>query len=145
MPEQSQARAELATALEDRRAYLRVKWKDVADRADISVPTLNRARNTDYPLTADVKNGIEDALDLDRGAIDRKLAGGPLVLDTTPDAADTDLYTLTPEEEAKIHAMSMQELLDVGGELLKTNELASILWLRVALRVKMHGAQHPTR
>jgi hypothetical protein len=78
------ARRRLTEVMDDRRADLRLQWRDVAKRAAISPTHLRRIRNITTPLNKLLKASLEDALEWRRGSIETVLNGG----DPTPLGSD---------------------------------------------------------
>ena len=76
MEAEDRARRHLSALMNARRADLRLRWDDVAARAEISVAHLRRVRGDQAPLTPFVAAAIEDALKWSRGSIERILQGG---------------------------------------------------------------------
>ncbi len=74
MTADDEARRRLARAMDDRRVELRLKWTQVAQRADMSIAHLSRIRNNEAPLTDLAQANLEAALEWPRGAIGRILA-----------------------------------------------------------------------
>lgn len=72
---QSRRRRELADEMNRQRANLRLTWDQVAQRADISVATLRRLRNSDDPVTLDTMIGIDRALEWESGHVEARLDG----------------------------------------------------------------------
>lgn len=72
------ARHHLTEAMESRAAELRLRWTDVATRAEISPSQLLRIRQGNAPITPFTAAGLEKALELEPGSIEAKLAGGEL-------------------------------------------------------------------
>jgi transcriptional regulator with XRE-family HTH domain len=70
------ARARLAMLMDERRRDLRLTWDQVAGRAGINRETLRQIRTGSGNIRPLSATGIEDALEWDRGSIDRILAGG---------------------------------------------------------------------
>lgn len=68
------ARGRLSVAMDRRRVELRLKWNQVAQRANMSIGHLHRIRNNEAPLSDLAKASLEAALELPRGAIDAILA-----------------------------------------------------------------------
>lgn len=69
-------RQRLAALMNRSRLEQKLEWKDVAQRGDISDPTLRRIRNKpESTLTEDAKIRIEDGLGWSPGDVDRVLAG----------------------------------------------------------------------
>lgn len=62
--------------MDDRRADLRLRWKDVAARAGLTTEGLLGVRKGTGEIRPLTKRGIEDALDWEAGSIDAILAGG---------------------------------------------------------------------
>lgn len=71
----SDARKRLAEKMDQRRARLRLRWRQVAERAKVDESTLRRVRHDQLALTTYVKEGIEQALDWQEGSVDAILAG----------------------------------------------------------------------
>ncbi|MCT9932399.1 helix-turn-helix transcriptional regulator [Planotetraspora sp. A-T 1434] len=67
-------------ALDARMHDLRLLYKDVAEKAGMSVAHLRRILNGDQPISPAKAAGLEDALKLQRGAIAALLAGEPLAI-----------------------------------------------------------------
>jgi transcriptional regulator with XRE-family HTH domain len=61
----------IADAVEDRRLEIGLKKQDVATRAGVTPSYLRRVLNGDHPMSADVKAGLERALQWPFGYIDR--------------------------------------------------------------------------
>ena len=76
MEAEDPARRRLSALMDKRRADLRLRWDDVAVRAEVSVAHLRRVRGSQAPLTPFVAAAIEDALEWSRGSIERILQGG---------------------------------------------------------------------
>lgn len=63
--------------MDESRVSQGMKWNEVAERGNISVPTLRRIRHEhDYPLTGEAGRAIERGLGWLAGDVDRVLAGG---------------------------------------------------------------------
>lgn len=78
-------RKRLAEKMDQRRAWLRLKWRRVAERAVLDESTLYRARTNKIPLSTDIKAGIEQALEWEEGSVDAILADKePTPKDPTP-------------------------------------------------------------
>lgn len=71
-----QSRARLAKLLDERRAELRLRWRDVAEQAGITVEGLRTLRIGTGRIRSTTKRGLEDALRWRPGSIDRILADG---------------------------------------------------------------------
>lgn len=141
MPDASGERAALAAAMETRRADLRIKWQDVARRADISIATLGRVRRGEGDLTTDTKYGLEDALRWTRGSIDAVLAGGtPTARESNP-APAAARHEWSADERRKILAMPLDDVIAFGQQIKRTSsERAAVLWLNEAMRLKAEAA-----
>ncbi|MEU1736514.1 hypothetical protein [Streptosporangium sp. NPDC020145] len=74
MEPEDDARQRLAEAMDDRRQDLRLKWQDVAAKANISVPTLKRIRSGPGLITDWAARGLEKALEWPQGEVARILA-----------------------------------------------------------------------
>lgn len=141
MPDASGGRAALAAAMETRRAELRIKWQDVARRADISIATLGRVRRDEGDLTTDTKYGLEEALRWTRGSIDAVLAGGAPTARESVLAPAPARHEWSAEERRKILAMSLDEVISFGQQIKRTSgERAAVLWLHEAMRLKAEAA-----
>jgi hypothetical protein len=84
----SDARQQLAEEMDRRRAKLRLRWRQVAERAKLDESTLRRVRAGQLALTTYVKEGIEQALEWKEGSVDAILANKePTPIDPPPPAA----------------------------------------------------------
>lgn len=68
-------RQRLADVMEDRRVQLRLKWIEVARRADMSESNLVRIRKGDIALTPLAARAIEDALEWEPKSVEAILRG----------------------------------------------------------------------
>lgn len=68
-------RQRLADAMEDRRLQLRLKWIEVARRAEMSESNLVRIRKGEIALTPLAARAIEDALEWEAKSIEGVLRG----------------------------------------------------------------------
>lgn len=68
------SRKRLAEKMDLRRAELRLKWKGVAELANVDESTLHRVRTNKIALSIDVKTRIEQALEWKTGSVDAILA-----------------------------------------------------------------------
>jgi transcriptional regulator with XRE-family HTH domain len=140
MPDASGERAALAAAMETRRADLRIKWQDVARRADISIATLGRVRRGEGDLTTDTKYGLEDALKWTRGSVDATLAGGnPTLRESAPaPTRAAPPYEWSATARRLIIGMTSEEISELGRTI--DNEQSRLRWMRDALRIKREAA-----
>ncbi|ONF62264.1 hypothetical protein [Amycolatopsis keratiniphila] len=153
MTENARGRAALAEKMDDRRAYLRIKWQDVAKRAVLSIATLGRVRSGKGELTTDTKYAIEDALEWERGSIDAILDGGePTPKPETPPvpAAGGNPRALiaewTPAEIARVETMSFDEIEAEGRTIGRfSGDDARARYLHDAAVIKLHRAPESTR
>lgn len=76
----SEARDRLADAMNRRRVQLRLRWREVAERAGVDASTLRRIRAGQLTLTDFVTEGIELALEWERDSVKAILDDG----DPTP-------------------------------------------------------------
>src|SRR2546428_3234991 len=84
-------RKRLDGVMDRRRARLGLSWGDVAERGQLSVATLRRARRGSGELTLDTKLAIERALRWADGSVDAILTGGdPVELSGSELARDVD-------------------------------------------------------
>lgn len=103
----------LSEAMEKRRLELRIKWTQVAERADLSqagLGAIRRGERSPSPLT---KARIEHALQWAPGSVDAILAGdGPT--NATPTSGVSDLVRELLAERARLTA-SLDELDSIGA------------------------------
>jgi hypothetical protein len=78
--EQKEPRERLAKLLDERRAELRMRWRDVAERAGITVEGLRNLRVGTGRIRSTTKRGLEDALGWRPGSVDEILGGGEAAL-----------------------------------------------------------------
>lgn len=110
---QSAERERLALLMDDRRRELRLTWDQVAAAAGVNRETLRLIRQGDGQLRPLTKDGIEDALQWQRGSIDAILAGGdPTPIGQRPAPA-------RPEPESP---PTLEELRDMVRESAAENE-----------------------
>jgi hypothetical protein len=65
----------LDTAMDRRRRQLRLRWKQVADRAGMTYSNLHRIRTGQITLTDFARDGVEDALQWEHGSVAAILDG----------------------------------------------------------------------
>ena len=72
----TEARDRLADEMNRRRVQLRLRWREVAERAGVDASTLRRVRADQLALTDFVSEGIELALEWERDSVKAILDGG---------------------------------------------------------------------
>jgi hypothetical protein len=63
------ARAQLNEWMNERRQQLRLRWSQVAELAGMGTPNLLRIRKGQISISWDAADGIEDALEWERGSV----------------------------------------------------------------------------
>jgi hypothetical protein len=84
MPEQTQARRQLATAMDNRRLELGMRWQDVAAAGGVSLRAISQARTGDKDIRPLTRRGIEKGLEWAPGTIERILSGRAAPAGITP-------------------------------------------------------------
>jgi hypothetical protein len=84
----SAARRRLAALMDERRAELRLRWRDVADLGGLSYEVIRAVRNGTGEIRLLTQRGIEDGLKWQQGSIQAILSGGDPV--PVPDAPPAD-------------------------------------------------------
>lgn len=74
--DETEAREQLARAMEKRRIELRLQWTDVARRARMSPQNLLRIRHGTISITWKAADAIEHALEWTSGSVEAILTGG---------------------------------------------------------------------
>lgn len=108
----------LDSAMEARRVELGLEWQEVAATAKVSPATLRSVRNGTTNPSALTKKRTEDALQWQRGSIDRILDGG------APTPLEDQQHTERPtvdQLEARVAAME-DEIAELRALLLRDRE-----------------------
>lgn len=103
-------RAQLDRLMDERRKELRIKWVEVARRADMSPQHLIRIRKGRVAISWEAADGINDALRWTRGSVEAFVTDGiePTSVDEEPSPQPTRPVIWTPQKEAdfrKIQAL----------------------------------------
>lgn len=86
MPVDPETRARLMDLLEERRLELGLTWREVVERAGMSYEAIRNFRTGTGGMRELTRRKLSEALEWDRGAVGRVLAGEPL---HAPPADDT--------------------------------------------------------
>lgn len=81
-----EARDALNQQMNARRQLLQMRWAEVARRADMTVQNLGRIRRGTISISWEAAQGIEDALQWERGSVEAVLNGGiatPLLINAS--------------------------------------------------------------
>ena len=101
MPISPDARRRLADLMDERRAELRLRWRDVADLGGVSYEVIRAVRNGTGEIRRLTQRGIEDGLRWAPGSVQAILDGGePRPLDE-----NAGLPPMTDEERQDVLAV----------------------------------------
>lgn len=126
VPNMSTPRQRLAAYIEARRVELRLRWTDVAERAELSTETLRQIRKGTNELRPLTRGGIDRAMGWARGrGVDAILAGGePIVAQRVTGA---DIFTgQTADETAVAEAAEFPEPPATVAQVRQRLEAASV-------------------
>ena len=98
MPITPDSRRRLATLMEERRAELRLRWRDVADLGGVSYEVIRAVRNGTGEIRTLTQRGIEDGLQWAPGSVRAVLEGG----DPRPAGEPDALPPISAEERQEI-------------------------------------------
>lgn len=111
-----QARRRLDRLMDQRRAELRMRWKDVAARAGLTTEGLGGVRKGTGGIRALTKRGIEDALHWAPGSVERILEGGdPLPADHPPADAMGATEAILDDMERRVADMKRLSRRDLAA------------------------------
>jgi hypothetical protein len=91
------ARQELERRMEERRAYLGLRWREVADLAKLTTEGIRGVRKGPSEIPAYTRRAIERALEWERGEVDRILGQGVLA----HDPSDEEIAAMTSRQLAE--------------------------------------------
>lgn len=120
-------RAQLDQWMDESRKALRLRWSQVAELAGMTTPNLLRIRKGKIGITWDAADGIENALQWERGSVEaailegrRPVAAAPpdLALEPSGSAADVDLtFKMWPLDDQVKYDYLTKKLAELGLKL----------------------------
>ena len=108
MPIKPDSRRRLAELMDERRAELRLRWRDVADLGGVSYEVLRAVRHGTGEIRRLTQRGIEDGLKWAPGSVQDILDGGE-PRPAEPVGSVPGLPPMTDEERRKVLAATAEE------------------------------------